>query len=216
MVYSKDIGSMFYSIQLLGDPNLRIVESANTPVLKETPFPIRISDPGTIFMEDVDFNVFRFKMGDRYVCRHSDRNNYTINLCDSASDPFTEWSMVRLDDYYQIRTKHRGLCMKKSSPVGTRDLKEFTVVTAICQTTDQFKFTLNEIIGLNKVEEIPPPPPILPREAALSERIAKRLGDMVDNKEPSIYDPVTRSDVAKKILNSRMSYSTRSYRSFMN
>lgn len=149
-VRTKNIGDMFHSIQLLKDPSSKIIESARAPLLGIAEKPKTVLDPGAIFFEEVEFNVFRFKLLTGYLCKHSKKDNMSLVICPKKDDSYTEWSTVKLDDYFQIRTRHRGLCLKKGNPGYGISFNKLSISVSNCLTTGDFQWTISEIEELNE------------------------------------------------------------------
>lgn len=173
-IEKNNIGNKYFTINFHPEPELRLVQDAEDTILKRLALPpILKTDPGVIFFEELEFNVFRFKFMDGYICKNSEHSNFDLNVYKTADDEYTEWSMVKIDNYYQIRTLKRGLCLMKSSARKGKDT-EFAMKVGICRTSTPFQFTITEIPALNVEAVIEPPPP------TTAERLAEKLDEMLD------------------------------------
>ncbi|KRH93234.1 hypothetical protein M153_1257000686 [Pseudoloma neurophilia] len=206
-VFTFTFGDKYYSIQLLTDPSSKISTAGAAPLLVPgLNTPTKLEDPGVIKIENSEWNVFYFRLGDGYFCKHPEKSNMSIIMCSSETDPYTKWSLVKLDEYYQIRTHHRGLCLKRATPVLGIFKKERTLQVAPCATNDDFKWTVTELEELNNkgIKDI------------VAEKVGSKLDDLIeqnDNPIATAAAEMARSVMSRKFSSSAFSRYSRSFSS---
>lgn len=153
-VFTEGKFNKYFTLQLLEEPEKKLSVINGIPVLEVGPDSTSPDDPNVIFMEDVEFNVLRLKVGDGYLCKHPNADNMSLTVCKSKDDPYTEWTTTRLDNFYLISTRTRGLCLGEiSSTYFFKTTKKLSL--GQCSTKRGFRWTFSPIESLNEKEEGP-------------------------------------------------------------
>lgn len=132
-----------YFKPLLDSKSIMVRNGNNIVVSDAVSDPKTKIDPGVIFLESFEFNVFYLRFKDGYMCSVDMNKNEKVQICKNSDDINSEWSLLKINDGLQIRSHKNGLCLSTKiyvDPDNSTD--ESTLILQSCLNEPKFSWIM--------------------------------------------------------------------------